>query len=364
MKRAILSVLLLLSLLLGVSALRRLPGDSAYLVEEKYDSWTGVLRIWVTESAAIGGVSPMSWLNACAAQMEKAHSGVYCSFRMVPDEALGEPTLYPPDVIVYTDGLLANHDRLAEIGPELPLRAELRQSNYAVPIAISPCFLIYRTSGGLPADLIGTTVACEERRLDALTALCTGLRSENAPAQVLPGLDLGLEGSVVSTPAPIGNVRCRVGSGLILTDAPRKAFLDRTADVFVGDASDLRAMADVSGWAAASPGNMVWADRVLLCSIVDRQDGQRADLCRELIGLLLTDGQKTISRISAFPAVDSVGAWTTGPQASLEAALDGKPCLAPSFFGVWDSLSAARRYIEGTLTADEAAKLLAPRNGT
>ena len=109
MRRAvsILCVLILIPLLLLFLQIRaELPTETAPLVQEKYDSWAGVLRLWVYEGWAANATT---WLNRAASSFEAAHDGVYIETRKVDAAALRDfltSGVNPPDMILFPPGLL------------------------------------------------------------------------------------------------------------------------------------------------------------------------------------------------------------------------------------------------------------------
>ena len=88
MRRAISVACVLLASLLVLLFLRiraSLPGDTGPLIREKYDGWSGVLRLWVYEGWE---ANAMGWLNRAISAFEKEHEGVYIQARKVDAAAL------------------------------------------------------------------------------------------------------------------------------------------------------------------------------------------------------------------------------------------------------------------------------------
>jgi len=190
--------------------------------------------------------------------------------------------------------------------------------------------------------------ACAAEDAVALTALCTGLRQETASQAVLPGLDLGLTGEAETTPQPAGSISCRVSPDIITDESPIELFRSGEVKAFVGGIRDALRLTDC---AAAATGTYAYASDVIMYSIIEKGDG-REDICREFLDILMTEGQTLAARAQAFPAVVGVSAWSGDPLlAGVEAASEGKIWLT----GAYDS-DAAYLYIEGKITADEAAR--------
>lgn len=353
MKRALLFVMACVCAVTGLWAATHLPADTAPLIEEKYETWSGVLRVWVAQDTGMSALT--GWLNACATKVEKTRNGVYISIRQVPNEAIADfltTGVNPPDVIIYPCGLLTDDEGLDIITAAYPLRRGLSASPYAVPVLTGARFWIYDTGAysTLPADMYQVSAACRTGDLNALTALSTGLRAEESEARALPGVDLGLGGATEATPAPAGEIACRVNPELILTDEPRKLFLNGGAEAFVGGISDIMYLADESGWAAAVTGEYAYTDSVLMFSIVAKDDN-RSEICRAFLDAVMSDGQATASRAGALPTVTGVSAWSGDIiMAQLEVALESREWVA----GTSGESGAARSFIEGTISADEA----------
>lgn len=350
MKRIFLAFLAFVLAILGIYAAEKLPADRTDLIEEKYRTWSGVIRIWTVE-----GSGTAAWLNGSAAAIEKTYEGVYVNVQEVPAQAIAgfrDTGINPPDIIIYPAGLVTDDAGLAPITAAYSLRRGLTQSAYAAPVLARPRFIIYDASAmdALPPDLYETTIACAEGDLNALTALCTGLRHSDGETQALPGVDLGLGGDTGATPAPEGDVACRTGAGLIITENPRQAFLEDQVDAFVGGIDDVLRLADASGWAAAVTGEYTYITDMTMCSIIARDDG-RMEICRAYVDQLLGAGQSGAAQARAVPVVTGTAAWSGDPaMAAPEAALERLTWIA----GVSGSSDAARLYIEGTISADEA----------
>ena len=139
MRRAIsiLCTLLLIALLALFCSIRaQLPGDTSALVQEKYDAWSGVLRLWIFEG---WNANATGWINRAAASFETMHAGVYMQARKVDAQALrafSSGDINPPDMILFPPGLLDSSDGLRDLGALPALRDGLAAcaDGYAVPV--------------------------------------------------------------------------------------------------------------------------------------------------------------------------------------------------------------------------------------
>ena len=349
MKRLFFLVLTALCAVIGIYAYKNLPAENDDLIEKKYDTWAGVIRVWAAEECDAAG-----WLNHCAALAEKRLNGVYINVQQAPLAAIADYAstgINPPDVIVYPGSAPLETSGLMPITRAYPLRPGLEAGVHAVPLLIRPRFWIYDASvhSPLPGDMYDVRAACRVEDTNALTALCTGLRPVEGSSPVLPGVDLGLSDSAAATPQPAGGAVCRVSPEFILSDAPRSLYSEGDVDAFVGGISDALLLGNGRNTAAAVTGEYICGESAVL-SIVSKGDGREA-ACMEYLDVLMSDGQAALARAKAFPAILSVSAWSgdilLGPA---EAALEGRVWLQNAS---GDS-EAARLYIEGKLSADEA----------
>ncbi len=373
MKRILAILLLVAAVFLGVRALDRLPADNAPEVRKKYDTWTGVLRVWVVEDWQVGTGSLERWLNICGAQFEKSHDGVYVNVQLVPAEAVKNfltTGVNPPDLIVYPPGLLDSADGLRAFSVSADYKAGLdavgryEDARYAAAVLTNAYVWIYDPGRRkrLPADLYEVPAACRANDLPALVCLNSGLRPAEGTARVLPGVDIGLSGGAAETPEPTGSVACRVGADFLVSDAAWTLFQSGDVDAFVGDLSDIRRAAQRTNWATVVTGAYAWTDDMALVSLVAR-DGDRADeraaLCEGYINLLLWDGQTRAAKAGALPVTRGAGAYAGDlALAPVEAALETMRHICAPAFGMRDDSAPTNAYVSGTITADEAIRRL------
>jgi hypothetical protein len=365
MKATVLFVSLCLICVLGICAFSALPRDSTPIIQEKYSGWAGVIRIWVCDDMSI---DPAAWLGACAARFEKSHEGIYVNVQTVPAQALTglrESGINPPDMIVWPVGLLEDSAGLYELTGEYPLRAGLDISRYAVPVLTGAHTWIFDTGAysALPSDMYDVPIACRSDDLPAMVALSTGLRVGETAESALPGVDLGLSGERTATPAPEGTVECRASQNLIVSDDARALFKSDEAAAFVGDLSDIARLGDDAAWQVCVTGEYTYVDEMALCSIVSREGAaaaERRSLCEDLLSLMLGEGQLLAAKAGAMPAAAGVTAHSgDAVYSAVEAGLDGLYCLCPPAFGSAAAPAEPGLYVEGKITADQAAERMA-----
>lgn len=369
MKRIFAVLLLAAAVVLGVRALDGLPADNAPQVREKYDTWSGVLRVWVCADWQVGTGSLERWLNTCAAAFEKSQNGVYINVQLVPADAIRQfqtTGINPPDMIVYPPGLLESADGLypfsvpADFKPGLETVGGAPEARHAAPLLTDAHLWIYHPGKykTLPADMADVSAACRESDLPALVCLNAGLRPAEGQARTLPGVDIGLSGGPTATPLPEGTIACRVGEDFLISEAAYDLYKNGEVDAFVGDLSDILRISQRHDWAGAVTGTAAYADDLALISIVQKggpRAEERAALCESYIGALLYQGQALAAKAGALPVVRGAGAYAGDPALfPVEAALENLEHICPPAFGTRDMAAPGRAYAEGKLSADEA----------
>ena len=402
---------------LSVRAAGMLPMEKNALIAEKYDSWTGVLRLWVFEGWPSGNNSFTAWLNFSIAEFEKDHPGAYVQARQVDAQAIRELAtsgVNPPDLILFPPGLLESTENLTPLSIDAPLRpglisaAQSDAPTFAVPVAMGAYAWAYdraRTDSTFANALPLSAPADELHRCwsGALLCLCSDTVEESNPnsssTPTLPGLDLGLptnavsgahsvrapetsESAVCTTQKPFLPIGDSQGAmsleqGIQGDGVPLAFSSDAYSDFTNGAAAAipvtqreirrLELLAE-SGrgpdWAVSMPGKYALADQLALIAVVDwpRKDAaERQQLGQELIAHLLSEEiQKELSRSRAFPTrADTFAYEGHGAMAQIEAALAEKKLIVPSAFGrKWqgDPAAVLDEFLAGQISADEAIR--------
>lgn len=369
MRRAvsILCVLILIPLLLLFLQIRaELPTETAPLVQEKYDSWAGVLRLWVYEGWAANATT---WLNRASSSFEAAHDGVYIETRKVDAAALRDfltSGVNPPDMILFPPGLLENADGLMALGGLPQLRDGLAScaDGYAAPVLMGAYAWAYNRQalGELPteADVLICAPATDfSSPPAALMLLLTAEQGAEVELET-PGVDLGL---------PV-LAQARLSATPISQEA-YAAFTRGEADALPVTQAEVRRLTALSeagrgpDWSAAAAGEAMLADQLLLLGIVDwpRADiAERQELCRSfLMHLLSEQTQADLAVSGALPVLEGVSIYAgkAGYEA-LEAAVS-LPLLVPPAFGTdWrEALEAITdAFLAGAITSGEGLERL------
>ena len=340
MRRVISVACVLLAVLLVLLFLRvraSLPGDTGPLIREKYDGWSGVLRLWVYEGWAANAVG---WLNRAISAFEKEHEGVYIQARKVDAAALRDFAVSgvdPPDMILFPPGLLDGPEALVAVG-ELPeLRPGLAgcADGYAAPVLMGGYAWVYdrQALDGPPGE--EDTVLCAPAGAyssppAAYMLLLTGTREAEVELEA-PGLDLGLPASA------------EAGKASPVNEDAYGAFTRGEVPALAAAQADVRrltALAETGrgpDWTAAATGEAMLADQLLLLGIVDwpREDiAGRQALCREfLLHLLDAETQAALDICGALPVIEGLRVYgCENGCAALEAAAS-LPLLIPPVFG-------------------------------
>lgn len=288
--RKILSIMctLILALLVPSAYLlsRALPPDPSGYISQKYDGWSGVLQAWVCCGWEAGG-SFISWLNGCAVQFEKQHEGVYLEFIPVTPEAmagLGSNGIRPPQLVLFSPGMIGDPARLAELGFPDALRGDLRRDPRAIPVAMDGCIW------AVNPDAEGGTY-CGGSNIPGVIGLLGG--TEDAPIiPDSPGLDLGL-------PA-FAQINLQVSE-----DAMDQFIRGEARRICAGSAQlhrlmQLREAGRGDGWVFEGGGDFVCADRLLMLGAAAGQE-ETLELCRAFAEFLLSaDSQDALTRTGAY----------------------------------------------------------------
>ena len=241
-----------------------LPSDAGPLIREKYDGWSGVLRLWVYEGWE---ANAMGWLNRAISAFEKEREGVYIQARKVDAAALRDfatSGVNPPDMLLFPPGLLDGPEGLAAVG-ELPaLRAGLATcaDGYAAPVLMGGYAWVYDRQAleGPPGEADAAVCAPESAYScppAAWMLLLTGEREAEVELEA-PGLDLGLPASA------------EVGTASPVNDDAYGAFTRGESPALVATQAEVRrltALAEAGrgpDWAAAATGEAMLADQLLL----------------------------------------------------------------------------------------------------
>ncbi len=207
-----------------------LPSTGEGIATRVYESWAGVLRVWVCVPWPSGTGSLSRWINQQAARFEKRNPGVYVQLTSVDEQSLRDFASGPapaPDVVIFAGGMLTRADNLLPLSSNDALLESLCETGvyneaiYARPLAMGGYAWAVRTDY-LTGSPVGQSVSVPSREGEeavallgapadapyvcwsgALLALLTatperaGEKATRAPAG--EGIDLGL---ATATPAP------------------------------------------------------------------------------------------------------------------------------------------------------------------
>lgn len=319
-----------------------LPADPRGLIEAKYGGWSGVLRLWVC-----GDWPVAAWLNRCIADFERRHPGVYVQPEYVDAGALSAEGL-APDMAMFGPGA-ADGAMFAPLSVDAPLLDGLPREERAAPVLMGGTVWVYNAAllDGLPGTWRDTAVAVPEDEPGrlwraALLGLCSAKYMEESRYEATPGtVDLGLGGiETMPTVTPAGTLDCRLPEDFAPSSDAWQRFVNGEAAAMPVGPREVRRLAALSeqgrgpDWRLAAAGEAGFVDEVAYVGAVAQADAEKAALCGEFIGFLLSDGcQRELHRAGAF-AVTGAGAGY-GPGEALgemEGLLRQRAVVAPGPF--------------------------------
>lgn len=371
--KKLISLICLMALLTLVPAAvliyQGLPADTQGYVEKKYSGWNGVLRAWVC-SRFSASASFTGWLNACAADFERAHEGVYIEFTPVSAQAmaeLGQNGIRPPELLFFSPGVLGSPAGLREADLPANLRGDLAAcgSGYAIPVALGGYIWVYNPElcGGAPQPGAGALVCLPDGEGRSFSAAAAALLSDAPQAQAVetpePGIDLGL-------PASAG------AAEMFRTEDALEQFIDGelpflcVSQVELARLIRLKDAGQGPEWACAGGGGAAYTDQILLSGVVAQQDADgaaREALAAEFIQMLCeAEYQRRLKDVGAFSVTGELIYEGFSPYAALDAQLNGRQLLVPN--GFWDPAAfeteaLLRARWAGALSGPETLALLA-----
>lgn len=325
---------------------RGLPADNQQYIEKKYEGWNGVLRAWVC-SRFTGSANLVRWLNACAAEFEKAHDGVYIEFTPVSAQTMaewGSSGIRPPEMLFFSPGVLPNAAGLREVDLPENLRGDLAgcADGYALPVAMGGYIWVYNEElcSGAPTAGKGKLISLPDGDGRSFSAAITALLSDaatlspNATAAPDPGIDLGLP---VSAQDAVSDGVERNGDALdhfIEAELPYLCVTQKELARLI----QLRDAGRGPNWQCAGGGAAAYTDQILLMGVVNAQDAegeQRAELAAAFGEMLCGDkSQRRLADVGAFSVTGERIYEGFSAYAPLDAQLNGRRLIAPNAF--WD----------------------------
>ena len=318
-----------------------LPADTRPYVEQKYAGWNGVLRAWVCVDWECAGSFPR-WLNACAARFEKNHDGVYIEFTPVYADTLRQMTasgIRPPELVLFSPGVLDDLSGLKEIDAPAALRGELRGiCGNAFPIAMGGYIWAYNrelTDGAPAADSTFAVPSDDDARSFSAAAVALlsdapgdEISSEYAAPDV--GLDLGLPASAAADDAQ---------AGLMIADDALDRFIKGEVPAAIVTQAGLARLIRLQDagrgpeWVSVGAGSVAYTDQLLMLGVVAQSGDAAAE--REALaeafaaGLLEYDAQVKLADIGAFSVTGERIYSDFSAYAQLDALLNGRELIVP-----------------------------------
>lgn len=345
-------ILLVLLLLFCLRLSSRLPADPQPLVEKKYSGWSGVLRGWVCSRWSCEG-SFTRWLNSCATDFERTHSGVYLEFTSVGEQALSDLTsadaasLRMPDLLFFSPGVLSEPSILQAFNPDADLRPGL-SSGLACPVAMGSYAVVRNAALATASPL---PLPDDPGRCFSLAAICF---PDDRPDAAAPAPDLSID---IGLPASASGQNSTSLDAFISDDLPALIVSQRELARLI----QLREGGRGPDWSLATPATHVLADQLLLAGILHHSDdaaAARSSLASAFLQHLLSDeSQRALADISALPVITSAAYSDFSPYAVMEQSLNTVTLAVPDYFSEYPPRHAAaivRNFRSGTLDVGKA----------
>lgn len=291
-----------------------LPGDNQ--TGAAFSGFSGVLRLWICEENSAARDSLSAWLIHESTQFEKTHDGIYVQITPVSAETLGAfsyAAALPPDMAVFTPGILKNTEGLVKTNASHLLRKELQgyENGFCVPIAMNAaCWVI---CGDTPETLSGKTLLIDEGCENAaLYALTSDVRPPNQDDMNF-GIDLGLDAPdhAFKTPVPIQTVPINPGNLSRISKNACAAFIKGDGDALFISGKTLSGLTEGSflDFSIVHSGQF-YIDALSLLSVTDTPDKEKRKACEEfLCHLLSEESQARLASFGAFSVLENASIY-------------------------------------------------------
>lgn len=341
---------------IAVLVSRGLPADSGRYIAKKYAGWNGVIQAWVCcewkESEWI------SWLKNCAAEFEKAHSGVYLEFTAVDRVAMREMAASDqrrPELVFFSPAVFADNNCLRQLGYPDELRQDLRLNDRALPVAMGGYIWVYDPAWTEGAPKRGDAIWISDGQAPAAIALLSDpvSESEAAKSTQIPEaqLDIGLP-----TGAQV-NEQCD----------SFQDFLEGRIPYCIVTQSELKILQARreaglgSDWTCGGSGQFAWTDQLMMvgCMELNGADAaEREELAQAFAEMLFSESaQLALQEIGVFSVTGENIYSSFSPYAALDVLLNRRKLMTCDIFSEYSTRNGAeivRDYCDGKLTAAEA----------
>ena len=295
-----------------------IPKDDA--ISQNSFEFSGVLRLWISEENSPAAASLASWLMNESARFEKKHDGVYVQITQVSAETLSSFSYaaeLPPDMVVFSPGVLTNRSGLIQINAGKYPRDEFRgyEDGYAFPIAIGAHAWAKRSGAG-GQQLTGQALLFEEGdEKSALYALLSDApKSDSSTGRY--GIDLGLpdgnHADIKEDHSETGEIL--PGPGSEITKNALSAFIKGKGDYVFLSSKTLPILINAS---SAPEFEIVLTgkpsiDMISLFGITDTPKGEKQKMCVSfLLHLLSEDAQKRLLGAGAFSVRNDITVYSS-----------------------------------------------------
>lgn len=295
-----------LILLSSIHILNVFPLPKNDILTEKSSGFSGVLRLWISEENSPASKGIYSWLNRESAQFEKKHDGVYVQITPVSKETLSSFSYaaeLPPDMIVFSPGMLENTQSLVQVEIPSLLREEFQNyaSGYCTPVAMGATLWAVRK--GIDPPLSGKTLLFEKTfAYSALHALKADLPYQKTPGARY-GVDLGLEIYEEEEITIEKTEEIAPGADSRIFENAHVSFIKGEADAVFFSLKELLTLINASAapeFEIAMTGEM-YTPLLSLFAVTDTKTGEAREMCEKFLHHLLSeDAQRRLESVKAF----------------------------------------------------------------
>ncbi|MBQ3080194.1 MAG: hypothetical protein IJC48_09405 [Clostridia bacterium] len=322
--RFILAILLLSAALSVSDIFDRLPASPGEIINEMYDGYSGILKLWICEGWTPGAGSLSRWLNSASERFEKTHDGVYVQISYVSPQTLAAFNYAPenpPDILLFSSGMLNDKSDLIPIeAPETILPGlQTNLDGLCVPVAMGGW--AWAVNAQLTGTISGAKIAFpnDEQYAHpsvALTAMLTG-NCEDTPSESGSSSRYGMDFGLPSPTLPPNETKTQnrkrreiiPGSESIQSDDAYRLFTLSEADALLVSQREISRLESLSQSGRAPDYRIIttgeaYTDQVTYasaCGLSKNHAEEKQALSKEFILFLLSDDMQ--SRLSSAKAL-------------------------------------------------------------
>jgi len=366
---------------LGISLAKSPQTHQEFIFNQRYDTPSGVVRVWVYEGWQPGKSSLVRWLNGCAALYERQNDGLYLYITPVEESvmlSIGNGEFTPPDLVFFPPGLYEtdpNFISIRNVTNSSNLRREFSSlPDCVLPVAMGGYCWAYSGEEEFPADLSQLRAAAyPDSRYHtwsaaAILSATYTYAQDSSIEESMPGLDLGLAESPENAPTPVptsdpqNGQKTFPGADFRFSSEILREFCDGLPAILISQRElyRLNELADAPDFRILRTGESMLADQLFLAAV---PEGPRSDAAADFVSYLLSEEcQARLSEIGCFSVTGLTGLYPPGSQMGVleQSVAEAHLAVPPAFSGYWRETAPAlfEKCRAGELDAFSAARLL------